>query len=512
MPCEDDTIPTPMRSKTSHLNITRPRIALTGATGYVGGRLAPRLLESGYPVRCLARNTQKIHSRHWANHELLETAQTDLYDIDALTNALAGCQVAYYMIHSMISAGAAYDRIDHLLANNFVKAATAAGIQRIIYLGGLGESHDELSEHLQSRRKVETTLAAGNVPVTTLRAAMIIGSGSASFEILRYLVERLPVMVTPRWVSTESQPIAIEDVLYYLQKVLETPATIGKSIDIGGSEVVTYQALMRQVASVLNLRRRLVIPVPVLTPKLSSYWIHLVTPVSAQVAQPLARGLANRVVCRNQLATQLMPHELRSPVQAIVSALEYEQANEVASSWVDAGPIPGDPDWSGGLVYTDQRKTIVYAAKRHLYKAIKTIGGGQGYYAADSLWRIRGLLDKLAGGPGLRRGRRDIKNLSYGDALDFWRVLEAEPNQRLRLFAEMKLPGTATLTFEITKDADNDQVNLVQTAHFKPRGLAGILYWYAVKPFHGFVFSGMLRGIKTEAERLDRTDSPATTV
>jgi uncharacterized protein YbjT (DUF2867 family) len=487
----------------------KQRIILTGATGYVGGRLAPRLLEAGHDVRCLARSPKKLRARPWSDHQNLSIAQTDLHDVESLSELLEGYDVAYYLIHSMQSSKD-YSNVDNDLAANFSEAARRADIKRIIYLGGLGETGDQLSDHLQSRCDVGEILGLKGVSVTTLRAAMIIGSGSASFEILRYLVERLPLMITPKWVTTESQPISIIDVLHYLETCIVTPETEGKIIDIGGSEVLTYHALMDIMANELGLRKRRVIPVPVLTPRLSSYWIHVVTPVSAQIARPLAEGLTNRVVCRNNDVQAMMPHETMGPQQAIHSALAHETVNEVATSWLDAGPVPGDPDWSGGKVYIDKRCTRVKAGSAALYEAITVIGGGHGYYASDWLWKARGILDKFLGGPGLRRGRRDQRNIVYGDALDFWRVLHADPGKRLTLFAEMKLPGVATLEFDIEVDPEHPEYStLDQVAHFRPRGLLGILYWLAVKPLHGIVFNGMLHGIEREAERIQQNESSA---
>ena len=476
-------------------------IAVTGATGYIGGRLVPRLLDAGYQVRCMVRNRRKLQGRHWANHPGLEVVETNLTDRNELAELLKGCTAAYYLIHSMITAGRDYDNVDQTLACNFGHAAKEAGVERIIYLGGLGELGGHLSQHLMSRRKVEASLSEGGVPLTVLRAAMIIGSGSASFEILRYLVERLPVMVTPRWVRTRCQPISITDALFYLQACLETPETTGMKLDIGGSKIITYRELMKIVAEELKLPKRYVVPVPVLTPRLSSYWIHMVTPVGADIARPLAEGLANTVICRDDKASELMPNDLQSPRDSIASALQHEAANEVATSWLDAGPVPGDPDWSGGRVFVDQRQMTVNADPKSVYQAVQIIGGGHGYYAADWLWRLRGLMDQFAGGPGLRRGRRDNREIGCGDALDFWRVMEAEMGRKLSLYAEMKLPGKATLEFDITSDpADSNRSILTQIARFRPKGLTGILYWYSVKPLHGIVFSGMLNGIKREAE------------
>lgn len=443
---------------------------------------------------------QKLKSRHWSEDSNVSAFEIDMFDPESMVDSLKGCDVAYYLVHSMESSRD-YARQDDLLAGNFAWAAEKAGVKRIIYLGGLGETGDGLSTHLTSRRQVESALQRTSVPVTSLRAAMIIGSGSASFEILRYLVERLPVMVTPKWVSTESQPISVVDVLYYLEACLNGPDSTGLTIDIGGSSIITYRELMKIMANALGLRSRFVIPVPFLTPRLSSYWIHFVTPVSARIAQPLAEGLSNRVVCRNDEAQRLFDHEPLNPGEAIRRAIQHESSNEVVTSWMDAGRVPGDPDWSGGRVFIDQRSATVNADAQSIYEAIRIIGGGHGYYAADWLWHIRGFMDKALGGPGLRRGRRDQRELAFGDALDFWRVLHADPGRRLALFAEMKLPGTATLEFDIEPSRTPDQgLTLAQVARFRPRGLLGLLYWYTIKPLHGIVFTGMLNGIRREAE------------
>lgn len=475
-------------------------VLVTGATGYIGGRLVPRLLERGYRVRCLVRDARKLAARHWANHPGVEVREAALDDAERLVAALRGGRAAYYLIHSMITAGAEYRDQDRDLAQQFATAAQHAGVERIIYLGGLGETGAGLSEHLASRREVETALASAGVPVTVLRAAMIIGSGSASFEILRYLVERLPVMVTPRWVRTECQPIAVQNVLHYLVAALETPATAGRVLDIGGPDVLTYHDLMKVMAEVRGLRRRWILPVPVLTPGLSSLWIHLVTPLSHRIARPLAEGLRNRVVCRNDDAVRLMPQDLIGVRSAIRQALEQKQ---VETTWTDAGVIPGDPDWAGGTVFIDRRETSVAASRAATFRAVCRIGGGHGYYAADWLWRLRGALDRLAGGPGLRRKRRHADRVHFGEALDFWRVTAVEHERRLELRAEMKLPGVAELAFDLEPDDTNPGgCRLIQTARFKPKGLAGLAYWYAVLPLHGFVFRGMLAGIRRTAEQL----------
>jgi len=478
---------------------TPPRVLLTGASGYIGGRLAPRLIDAGYRVRCLVRSPRKLENRPWSKHERVEIVEGDVGDGEKVTRAMQGCVAAYYLVHSMMAPSGDFAERDHALARCFAGAAQAANLPRIIYLGGLGELGSGLSEHLRSRREVEQVLSSTDVPVTVLRAAMIIGSGSASFEILRYLVERLPIMVTPRWVSTESQPIAVRDVLHYLVACLEVNETVGKTLDMGGPEVVTYRELMRTMAEERGLAKRIVIPVPVLTPKLSSLWIGLVTPAPSSVARPLAEGLRNRVVCRDDEAQRLMPTELLSTREAIRRSLGNLTDARVETKWSDAGLVPGDPDWAGGVVFNDTRTMRVDAPPSSLWKAICRIGGGHGWYAADILWRIRGWMDKIVGGPGLRRGRRDPTVVGYGEALDFWRVIGIERERRLTLLAEMKLPGEAVLEFRI--DPNDEGCTLTQTALFRPRGLLGLAYWYAVLPLHGIVFSGMLNGIRRAAEQ-----------
>lgn len=471
---------------------------VTGATGYIGGRLAPRLIEHGYRVRCLARSAAKLRARPWAAapDERVEVVEGDAADEGRLATAMSGCMAAYYLVHSMDSAGPTYRQRDLTLAETFGRAAKRAGVPRVIYLGGLGETGAGLSEHLSSRREVEAALGRGGVPVTVLRAAMIIGSGSASFEILRYLVERLPIMITPRWVSTESQPIAVRDVLHYLIAALQTPATSGKTLDIGGPDVWSYERIMREMASALELRRRLVIPVPVLTPRLSSLWIHFVTPLHASIARPLAEGLRNRVVCRNDEARRLMPHKCLTVREAMDAAIAKVRVGEIETAWSDAGVMAGDPDWAGGTLFVDRREVMTTAPLSSLWSAVSALGGGHGYYAANWLWRLRGRMDRLIGGPGLRRGRRSFRELRLGDALDFWRVTSIDPPTRLELTAEMRLPGVATLSFELAPEADAAAgTRLVMTAAFRPHGLLGIAYWYSVLPLHGIVFRGMLAGI-----------------
>ncbi len=474
-------------------------VVVTGATGYIGGRLVPRLLAAGCRVICLVREPRKLDARPWRHDPGVAIRKVHLHDAQAVAAAMQGADAAYYLVHSMIAQGRDYRSKDLNLAQAFAAAAKAAGVARIVYLGGLGEMGEDLSEHLTSRREVERALHASGVPVTVFRAAMIIGSGSASFEILRYLVEHLPVMVTPRWVATRSQPIAVRNVLHYLMACLDVPETTGRTLDIGGPDVLSYRALMRIMAAARGLRARIVLPVPVLTPRLSSLWIHLITPVPHTIARPLAEGLRNRTVCRNDDAARLMPQKLLTMREAIDAALGKRAEDEVETSWTDAGAMPGDPDWAGGTTYVDHREIRVDAPPAATFATAAAIGGDYGWYAGNWLWRLRGALDKLIGGPGLRRGRRDQHDLLVGDALDFWRVTDVVDGSSFELRAEMKLPGTATLTVAVAPDGDGSRLSL--TARFQPRGLFGIAYWYGVLPLHGLVFAGMLRGLKQAAER-----------
>ena len=484
-----------------HPYTSRTRVLVTGATGYIGGRLVPRLLASGYAVRCHVRSPRKLSDRPWVGDSAVEIVSGDLVEssVDDLTEQLRGCRFAYYLIHSMISAGGEYAERDRRMARRFATAAARAGVERIIYLGGLGELGDGLSEHLSSRREVGRILAEGEVPVTELRAAMIIGSGSASFEILRYLVERLPVMITPRWVRTECQPIAVTNVLDYLVQSLAVPETTGRTLDIGGADVLSYRELMRIMTEERGLPRRWVLPVPILTPKLSSWWIHLVTPIGHRIARPLAEGLRNRVVARDDTAARLMPQRLLSARESIAAALTRVRDRDVETVWSMAGAMPGDPDWAGGSTFVDERAIDIEATPNEVFRAVCRVGGGHGWYAADGLWRVRGFLDRLVGGPGLRRGRRDPEEVSYGEALDFWRVTELERDTHLRLRAEMRLPGEAELEFRL-EAREEGGTRLHQVARFRPKGLLGLAYWYSVVPLHAIVFQGMLGGIRRAAE------------
>lgn len=483
------------------------RVLLTGATGYVGGRLAPMLLQRGHEVTCLVRSPRKLEDRNWARDPRVTVVPGDLGETETVRRAAAGCDVAYYLVHSMEAGTDDFLQRDRELAQSFVEAVRNGPISRIIYLGGLGELGEDLSEHLSSRRDVERVLEASGVPLTAFRAAMVLGSGSASFEILRYLVERLPVMLTPRWVRTRCQPISIVDVIGYLLDCLEAPETAGRRLDIGGPDVLSYRELMRIMADELGLQRRTVIELPVLTPRLSSAWIGLVTPVSPSIARPLAEGLRNEVVVRTGDADALLPRERLGVREAIRRGVERTRASRVTTRWSTAGVVPGDPDWAGGTTFVDRRTRRIDASASSVYRAVCRVGGGHGWYAADVLWRIRGLMDQAVGGPGLRRGRRDPETIGYGEALDFWRATDVQPDRVLELRAEMKLPGTAELRFEV--DPQQSTTELTMQATFRPRGLFGLAYWYAVLPFHAVVFKGMLAGIQRAAEQIEPEGQPA---
>jgi uncharacterized protein YbjT (DUF2867 family) len=477
-------------------------IFVTGATGYIGGRLVPRLLAAGHRVRCYVRSPRKLDQRHWSHHPMVEIISGDADDEVRLRRALRGCHVAYYLIHSMMNAGVEFEERDRQLASRFAAAADLVRVERIIYLGGLGEVGKDLSKHLASRREVEAALSARATPVTSFRACMIIGSGSASFEILRYLVDRLPIMLTPSWVRTECQPISVRNTLHYLVECLSIPETTGRTLDIGGPDKLTYRDLIGQMARSLDHKRIIVAPLPFAVTGLSSLLIHLMTPVSYRMVRPLTEGLRNRVVCRNDEAASLMPQRLLSVREAIDAALGKIADHDVETSWIDSGIIPGDPDWAGGTVYKDTRKLWVDATSERVFHTVCSIGGRQGWYSAKWLWQLRGFLDRLLGGPGLERGRRDPEHVGYGDALDFWRVTEVRENRHLGLRGEFKLPGEALLEFEIQpRLGTGGGCLLTQTARFKPKGLRGRLYWLSVLPFHGFVFSHMIRGLKQESER-----------
>ncbi|WP_426566269.1 SDR family oxidoreductase [Angustibacter sp. McL0619] len=483
------------------------RIALvTGATGYIGGRLVPELLAAGFAVRCLVRTPSKLRDQPWSQD--VEIVPGDVGDPDAVRRAVAGADVAYYLVHSLGS-GKSFERRDRDLARAFVRGARSGGAGRLVYLGGLYPDVADLSPHLDSRKEVGEILLDSGVPTAVLRAAVILGSGSASFEMLRYLTERLPVMLTPRWVDNRIQPIAVRDVLRYLVRAADLPDDVSRGFDIGGPDVLTYRQMMRRYANVAGLPRRSIWGVNVLTPRLSSHWVGLVTPVPNSIARPLVESLVHEVVCKEHDVAEYVPDPPEGLVgfdQAVELALAKVQAYDVATTWSSAStpgapsdPLPTDPDWAGGTLYVDDRSVRVAADRVSLWSVIEGIGGRNGWYSWPLGWWARGVLDRISGGPGLRRGRRNPYDLAVGDALDWWRVEELDDLSLLRLRAEMRVPGLAWLELIAGDDPDGGST-FRQRAIFAPRGLAGQAYWLAVKPFHGIVFGGMQRGIAAAAE------------
>lgn len=479
------------------------KILVTGATGYVGGRLVPQLLDAGYSVRVLARDPERLQDRAWRAR--VEIAQGDVLQPETLTPALQGVDVAYYLVHSMSGFTEFHER-DVTAARNFGRAARVANVQRIIYLGGLGDPNEKLSPHLRSRHATGDALRESGVPVTEFRAAIIVGSGSVSFEIIRAMTERVPVMICPRWVYVHVQPIAIRDVLAYLVATLRVPASAGRIIEIGGADLQTYASMMLGYARARGLRRVL-IPVPVLTPRLSAYWVHWMTPISANIAHPLIEGLRNKVIVRDDTARKLFPDiQPLDYEHALQEALAQLDASQVETSWSDAllsskGDTPQPKFVYREGIITEARQRIVNASPQAVFRVVTGLGGSRGWLYADWLWHLRGALDRLVGGVGLRRGRRHPDELHVGDALDFWRVEKIEPNRRLLLRAEMKSPGPAWLEFRI-EPKDDGTTRLVQTAFFIPKGLFGLVYWYALYPIHGVVFSGMIDAIAKRAEKI----------
>ena len=483
-------------------------VLVLGATGYVGGRLVSTLLEAGHRVRVLSRSPGRAERYEWSDRVQLFTG--DVLEPDTLVAALEGCDAAYYLVHS-IGTGGDFAATEATAARNVRDAADAAGLRRIVYLGGMG-SGDALSKHLASRHHVGEILASGRTATTELRAAVIIGSGSISFEMLRYLTEVLPAMITPRWVRTKCQPIAISDVLHYLTAVLDDPETIDRVLEIGGTDVVSYAEMMQTYAEVAGLPHRVIVPVPLLSPRLSSRWVGLVTPLPARIAVPLIDSLRHEVVMTNHDIDTLVPHQPLGFRESLELALRHTRAEAIDTRWTDAGfasadAIPGDPDWAGGSIFEDHQTVESDATADALYRAFARIGGEHGYYVVNWAWSLRGLADKVIGGPGLRRGRRHPVDLRPGEALDFWRVVEVEPGHQLVLEAEMKVPGKAWLTWRIepgttsgpSSGTASGTLQLHQVAFFAPKGLFGRLYWYVMLPFHWLIFRRMAHAIADHA-------------
>jgi uncharacterized protein YbjT (DUF2867 family) len=492
------------------VSTTSRLVLVTGATGYIGGRLVPELLAAGHRVRVLVRDPARLRAHAWAGD--VETARGDALVPDDLDPAMAGVDVAYYLIHSL-GTGRRFERTDRRAARTFAAAARRAGVDRIVYLGGLYPASDDLSPHLESRKEVEEIFLQSDVPTIALRAAVIIGSGSASFEMLRYLTERLPVMVTPRWVGTRIQPIAVRDVLRYLTAAASLPPEVRGGFDIGGPDVLTYREMMQGYARVAGLERRIILPVGVMSPRLSSHWIGVVTPIPSRLAKPLVQSLVNEVVVRDDSIRRLVPDPpegLTGFDRAVELALARVREARVLTRWSGASepgapsdPLAADPDWAGGSLYVDDRSTLVRASPRTLWRVIEGIGGENGWYSWPLAWWIRGWMDRAWGGPGLARGRRDPRRLCVGDAVDWWRVEDIDEGRLLRLRAEMRLPGLAWLELSVHQDAVGRTL-FRQRALFHPRGLLGHLYWAAVTPFHGVVFGGMQRNLASAAADLER--------
>jgi uncharacterized protein YbjT (DUF2867 family) len=485
------------------------KILVTGASGYVGGRLVTALLEDGADIRVFVRDKNKAQSHTWAS--AVEIAVGNASDYQSTVAALTGVHTAFYLLHS-INLGPNFDKIESEMATNFAKAAAECGVKQIVYLGGINNDA-KTSKHLSSRANTGKSLASSTVAVMELRAGIIIGSGSASFEMLRHLTHRLPVMTTPKWVMNKTHPIAVRDVLWYLRKSAMLEKPVSGVFDIGGPEVLSYADMMQKFAKLSGLRKRLIIKVPVLTPKLSSLWIGFVTPVPTSLARPLVGSLISEVVAD---PAKSINHLIPKPTEGLIDvegaiklALSHVSGNTVKTRWSDATTqtapwqkAQSDPDWAGEALYKDTKVRVTDASMENLWVAIEEIGGENGWYGSDFLWYLRGLLDRMIGGVGLRRGRRDPIHLRVGDSLDFWRVESLVPGESLKLYAEMILPGKAWLEFRIKK-LPNGQSEVTQEASYSPRGLGGQLYWYAVLPFHSLVFPTMIRNLIRSANRKD---------
>ncbi|HAX82275.1 MAG TPA: DUF2867 domain-containing protein [Actinobacteria bacterium] len=483
------------------------KILVTGATGYVGGRLVPRLLDQGHEVRCMSRDPNRLRLDPWRDR--VELAAADATDPAAVRAAARGCDAAFYLIHNMAEAPGTFPEVDRHAAAAFRDAAAAAGLRRIVYLGGLGSEEQRLSRHLTSRQEVGAILAAGPTPVTELRAAVVIGSGSISFEMIRHLTEILPIMLRPRWLKTRCQPIGIREVLAILVATIEETGAASHIYDIGGPDILTYQEMMQEYAVVAGLRRRIVIPMPVLaSTRLSAYFVGMSTPLPKNVVQPLIESLRNDVVVSRASPPGFEPATLGGYRISVERALARISHDEVETRWSDAvnhpsAPLPTDPMWAGAKVQADRRVVITAAPADDVFWAVSRIGGDVGYYALDWTWKLRGWFDSLIGGVGLRRGRRHPEELRPGETLDFFRVVDVDPvRHRLLLQAEMKVPGTAWLGW--TVDESDEGTRLIQSARFIPRGLIGRLYWWVLLPFHTPIFRLMSKRIARTAERRHR--------
>ncbi|NKY52260.1 SDR family oxidoreductase [Nocardia vermiculata] len=490
------------------------RCVVFGATGYIGGRLVPELLDAGHQVTVVARTPTKLDEVGWRDR--VDVVRGDVTAAEDVRSAVSGRQVVYYLVHSLSRHD--FVDIDQRAARTVAAAARDAAVERIVYLGGLVPEHTPLSRHLASRAEVGAIFRESGVPTAELRAAVIIGSGSASFEMLRYLSERLPAMVTPRWVHNRIQPIAVRDVLYYLVRCAELPAEVNRAFDIGGPDVLTYLTMMRKYAAVAGLPRRIMMPVPVLTPWLSAQWVNVVTPVPRALAVPLIESLIHEVVCHDHdIAASISdpPDGLTRYEDAVELALARIRKAQVPTRWSDAStadapsdPLPTDPEWSGGSLYEDIRERRTRADPSTVWAVIESIGGENGWYSFPLAWSLRGWIDRVSGGVGLRRGRKNPHRLHTGEALDWWRVEFIDRPVLLRLRAEMRLPGPAWLELGV-EPVPGGGARYHQRAVFQPHGLAGHLYWKAITPFHDIVFGGMVRNIVGTAEHVGVASGPA---
>lgn len=488
-----------------------PRALVLGATGYLGGRLVPRLRAAGYRVRVLARDPRRVGAFPWGDD--VEVATGDATDAEAVRAAVEGVDVLYYLIHSMGSARD-FEATDRVAAQTVADAAAAASVSRIVYLGGLHPDDATLSAHLRSRVEVGEILLHSGVPTLVLQAGVVIGSGSASFEMVRHLTDVLPYMPAPKWVRNHIQPIAVRDVLHYLLGAARVAPNVNRAVDIGGPDVLRYGQMMNGYAMEAGLPQRAIASLPVLTPRLASHWVNLVTPIPKSIARPLVESLQNDCVVKDRAIDDLVPRPeggLMPYREAVRRALGRVNDDAIETSWQDAevsgapsDPLPSDPEWAGRLVYTDIRTMTTKASAAQLWSVIEGIGGENGWYSSPLLWAIRGWMDRLVGGVGLARGRRSRSVVTVGDALDFWRVEAIEPGHLLRLRAEMKVPGGAWLELRATPEGEGARFD--QRALFFPTGLAGRLYWLSVLPFHGLIFSGMARRITAAAEHVQRED------
>lgn len=476
-------------------------ILVTGATGYIGGRLIPRLIEKGYNVTCLVRDKSRVSGR-WPKAKIVEG---DIHKFDSIDETLKNIDIAYYLIHSMSAGEHDFEKMDEKAAENFSLKAKAAGVKRIIYLGGLGSDKEQLSPHLRSRQTTGEKLRCSGISVTEFRGGMIVGSGSLSFEMVRYLTERVPIMICPKWVSTKTQPIAIRDVLRYLIESIETPESENKILEIGSPDILTYADLMKIYAEIRGLKRYMIY-VPLLTPRLSSYWVDLVTPLPSNIARPLIEGLKNELICQNHEARKLFNFQPITYKEAVTLALQREKKGDIETIWSGAlssinssNVINLDLLHREGMII-EKRERVIDASADKVFEVVSKLGGKNGWYA-NWLWQARGILDRIFGGVGMRRGRRDAEKLMVGDPLDFWRVEAVETNKLIRLRAEMKLPGKAWLQFSF-RQIESDKSILTQIAFFEPKGLFGIIYWYSIYFVHKVIFSGMIDDIKAKAKLL----------